>query len=187
MENEELFTLLANRNPLDLASVEKLQTWNPRGYYSKNEIVMSPGDIPDCVWFIEKGSAAGYYFEGVQKITTFFRTEGNLMIPANGLSAEPSKIYIKMLENSIMRKISFDHLSGLKNTYPGSNAVIDKLLAEHNQVLKIERIDPIMALMPEVDDEIYRPLPDEHLKSAFKSMATYLGMSMKSFQKSRGM
>jgi hypothetical protein len=187
MENEELFTLLANRSPLDLASIEKLHTWNPRVYYSKNEIVMSPGDIPDCVWFIEKGSAAGYYFEGRQKITSFFRYEGHLMIPANGLSAEPSKIYIKMLEQSVMRMIPFDHLTGLRNTFPGSNAVIDKLLAEHNQVLKIERIDPIMAMMPEVDNEIYRPLPAEDLKSASKSMATYLGMSFKSFQKSRGL
>lgn len=188
MENEKLFRLLTGKNPLDLELIIKLDGKVNRDYYHKDQIILIPGEIPEFIWYIEKGSAIGYFYRDDKKIILFIRHEGSLMIPINSFfSQEVSKIYIQLREPSVLRSISFDHFEDLKNTYPGTSDCITRIIKEHNELAEGEGIEESeMFKNNRIDiamDELV-PAPIDSRSSAI-SISNYLGISIKKLYKMR--
>lgn len=185
MENEELFNKLANNEPLDAAAQEKLLSWQPRKSYQKNHLILAPGDIPDCFWYIEQGAASGYFYEDGRKINIFIRIGGQLMIPANEfMTSEASTIYIRAVEDTILRCVSYEELSALLDKYPGNDQTIKDLIADHHQVLQVEKIE----LQDAVAYQYFsNPLNKQNLEKATISLAEYLDLSVEDLNDFRGM
>lgn len=142
MGNEELFRLLTGINPLDLELTIKPSGEVDQDYYHKDQIILIPGQVPEFIWYIEKGSAMGYFYRDNKKIVLFIRDEGSLMIPIHSFfSQEPFKIYIQMLEPTVLRSMSFSHLEELKKAFPGTSECINRIINEHNELAEGEGIE----------------------------------------------
>ncbi|MDO7743831.1 MAG: hypothetical protein MUP99_08660, partial [Pedobacter sp.] len=78
MRNEDLFKLLAGNTPLRLELKETLDGMIKREVYSKNQIILSPGQVSNRTWFIEKGAAMGYVYKDDKKVPYWFWNESDI-------------------------------------------------------------------------------------------------------------
>jgi len=186
MENEELFRILAGKYPLRPELKEKLNQMITRDVYSKNQIILKPGQIADCSWFLEKGSAMGYMYTEDKKVTLWFCREGNLMIPVKSFfSQKPSDIYIKLLEPSIMSSITYDNMQDIKKTFPESIDYINRVMQKHHEEVENRFVDFAGSTNEERYLHLWRDFPSIFLKASAESIAAYLGISRKTLYRIR--
>lgn len=90
--SDEVFHVLnSGFNPFSLAS---------------NQILISPEQIPDRIFYIQKGWLRGYYMGEKETVTTWFAGPDEFIIPNHFFSQEACNEYIQSLEDCTLLSIS---------------------------------------------------------------------------------
>lgn len=186
MENEDLFRILGGKYPLRFELKEKLNQMIKREYYAKNQIILKPGQVANCSWFLDKGSAMGYMYTDDKKVTLWFCNEGNLMIPVKSFfSQKPSDIYIKLLEPSILSSITYGQVQEVKRTFPDSHEYINRVMQQYHEQIENRYVDFAGCSNEERYMHLWRDFPSIFLKASAESIAAYLGISRKTLYRIR--
>jgi len=186
MENEELFRILAGKYPLRFELKEKLNQMIKKEFFSKNQIILKPGQVANCSWFLDQGSAMGYRYTDDKKVTLWFCKEGNLMIPVKSFfSQKPSDIYIKFLEPSIVSSITYDQVQEIKRTFPDSNDYINRIIRQFHEESENRHVDFAAFSNEERYLHLWHDYPSIFLKASAESIAAYLGISRKTLYRIR--
>lgn len=147
-----------------------------------NQILISAEQIPDRIFFVQKGLLRGYYLGEKEQVTTWFAGANEFIIPNHYFSQESCKEYIQTLEDCTL--ISLNYQSCLKMCMESNDIakIFFKLLEEkqlnsdsRERMLRIpnaeKRYQNIIKLMPvlhqNIKDEImasYMNVTRRHLE-----------------------
>lgn len=130
-----------------------------------NQILISAEQIPDRIFFIQKGLLRGYYRGEKEVVTTWFAGQDEFIIPNNYFSQEPCNEYIQSLDNCTL--LSLTHQACLKMCMESNDIakIFFKLLEEkqfhsaiREKMLRIpnaeKRYQNIVKLMPVLNQNI---------------------------------
>lgn len=93
-------------------------------FYPKGSIVLTPGKIGDCLYFVEKGLMRSYYFEEEDRrepreITAWVVAEGGVAMATESFYRQvPSTEYLEVLEDCSVFILSREHFARLQYGYP---------------------------------------------------------------------
>lgn len=105
---------------------------------SVNQLPFSAEQVPDRIFFVQKGLLRGYYMREKEPVTTWFAGADQFIIPNNFFSQEPCNEYIQSLEDCSLLSIS--HHSCLKMSLESNDiAKIFFKLLEEKQLLSDAR------------------------------------------------
>lgn len=188
MENEELFRLLAGQNSFRLEPELKtrLNEIIRRESFSKNHLILKPGQIATRLWFIEKGSALGFAYKEEKKIPFMYWDEKEVMVSIHSFFSQAvSDTYIELLEPSILLSISYEEVLELIKLYPETNGYIRKIM-DNYQHMSEKRIFRFASFTPE-EHYLYliRNRPTIFRKVSVENIAAYLGISRKTLNRIR--
>jgi CRP-like cAMP-binding protein len=98
-------------------------------------LILTPGMVPDRIYFVEKGLVRGYLDNGKGKEkTTFLWAENSIIgIAENFISRSPSEIYIEVMPHSILSSVSSQQLAPLIENFPYLSRFLEKLPSYQNQ------------------------------------------------------
>jgi len=185
MRNEDLFKLLAGNTPLRLELKETLDGMIKREVYSKNQIILSPGQVSNRTWFIEKGAAMGYVYKDDKKVPYWFWNESDIVLNVHSFFKQaPSETYIELLEPSILLSISHEYVMQLVEKFPETNGYIQSILEDYQK--KSEQ--RILALACSAEEHylmLMKTTPALFRKASVESIAAFLGISRKTLNRIR--
>jgi CRP-like cAMP-binding protein len=92
-------------------------------FYPKGSIVLTPGKIAECLYFVEKGLMRSYYFEEEderepREITAWIVAEGGVAMATESFYRQiPSAEYLEVLEDSTVFTLSREDFLELQRRY----------------------------------------------------------------------
>ena len=185
MENEELFRLLAGKKALRLELKERLGQMIKREVFSKNQIILSPGQISNRVWFIEKGAAMGYAYREDKKVPFWFWNEGDIVMNIHSFFKQaPSDTYIELIEPCVLLSITYDHVQEMIAKFPECNGYIMSIIQDYTKKSE-ERILKLSCSAENHYLSIMKETPFLFMKASVESIAAYLGISRKTLNRIR--
>ena len=104
--------------------------------YPRNQLLLSPGQVPDYLYFIDKGLARGFSFDDKkQKETTLFlwKEHSTVIIPETFFYRKPSPVYIEVIADSRIAGISWSQLSDFITKYPEASVIVQNLVLQFNE------------------------------------------------------
>lgn len=109
-----------------------------RNRFESSETFVSPGNFPGSIYFIKSGMVRGSIEGPKVKITTWFKQEGDIIIPQGVYQQQPSGEYISSIMKTTLLSLSITHLN--------------KVIAAHPETVEL-----LLLLMNEKADEgVYR-------------------------------
>ena len=159
---------------------EKLTLTKP----SRKDFLLKPGQISDCLTFVNAGSLRFYTKTENSELTLNFFTEQQWVADLESLlSQKPSNNYIEVFENSALFSITLTDIHALMDTTP-SFRMLNALIAD--MTISTSHIATINTKSP---DERYRTLLNTHPDwvNRFPQMqiASYLGMTPETLSRVR--
>lgn len=185
MKNEDLFKLLAGKNTLRPELKETLDGMIKREVYSKNQIILSPGQVSNRAWFIEKGSAIGYVYKDDKKVPYWFWDQSDIILNIHSFFKQvPSDSYIELLEPCVLLSISHDYVMQMVSRFPESNFYIQSVIQDY-QWKSEQRILALACSAEEHYLALMKNTPALFRKASVESIAAYLGISRKTLNRIR--
>lgn len=98
-------------------------------------LLLTPGMIPDRIYFVEKGVVRGFQDSGKGKEkTTYLWNEHSISALAeNFIHRTPSEIYIEVMPQSVLSSISYQQLHHVFESFPGLKRFLENLLRHQNE------------------------------------------------------
>jgi CRP-like cAMP-binding protein len=154
--------------------------------FSKNECILSKGDVCKGIYFIGQGCCRTFITKGRKEITTSFRVEGEYICASYSyITQTPSEEYIQALEDTTCYFMSYKSIQMLLDKFVDFNVFVrkiyellffseTKLLNSIRTLSALERYDLFMKESP----KILQRVPLGHL-------ASFLGMSQETLSRMR--
>ena len=118
---EELLKLLETFHPVDPQLQLYLLHNLPKETHRAKKVILSEGQVADWIAYVEKGLLKIYYEneDGSERIV-WFHKEGDIIGSMKSYyTAQPSKLIIKAMEETHLRKIKKNDLEALMQKFPG--------------------------------------------------------------------
>ena len=115
---EHLLTHITNYYKLSLDAQNALQDCFEKISLSKNEYLLTQGNVCRHLYFLEKGALRGFYNLDGKEITHWFGFENDFVTSFHSfITRQPAVENIQLLEGSILWGISKDKLTNLFNRH----------------------------------------------------------------------
>ncbi|WP_158826962.1 Crp/Fnr family transcriptional regulator [Mucilaginibacter lacusdianchii] len=98
--------------------------------FETNEIFLSPGNYASALYFIQTGLVRGSIEASADKMTTWFKKEGDLIIPAGLFNQHPSEEYFNAVIKTTVLQLPLKHINQVLETTPEFRELIILLLLE---------------------------------------------------------
>lgn len=129
---EEIFELLSLIYPLSPECLEYLRKVVKFRKFSKNEVVLSIGEVNHNLYFIKKGALHCYYFVDDKAVSDWFFFENETVVSIGSYYDQlPSEDCIVPLEDSELYYITKEHYDHLCRTFLEFNFVARVLLEKY--------------------------------------------------------
>lgn len=118
LQMKQLLDHIKNYSPLSAAAQDVLQNCFEQVVLSKNEYLLTEGNICRHLYFLQQGALRGFYNLDGKEITHWFGFENDFVISFHSFITQEAAVEnIQLLEGSILWSISKNTLSGLYNQY----------------------------------------------------------------------
>lgn len=151
--------------------------------FEANETFISPGNFPGSIYYIYSGIVRGAVEGPTEKTTTWFKKEGDIIIPQGMLTQQASDEYVTCVVNTMVLSLSFTHLQRLINGFAETNELLLLLLNEkiregnyRENMLRIQAAKDRYQLLLEHEDYILKRVP-QYL------VASYLNVTKETFSR----
>jgi len=153
-------------------------------HLQKKKPLLEPGRVCSHLTFLARGSLRHYTLGGNAELTINFFTEGQWVTDIDSfLAQEPSKNYIKALEDSEVASISLQDIHEMMDNYP-SFRMLNGLIA--NMVIPVTHLASISRESPDVRyRELLSKHPDWITRFPQMHIASYLGMTSETLSRVR--
>lgn len=101
-----------------------------RNKFEASETFVSPGNHPNALYFIQSGIVRGAIESSQDKMTTWFKQEGELVIPQGIYSQNVSEEYVNTIIKTTMLSLSYSHLNKVIGSHPEIADLLLLLLEE---------------------------------------------------------
>jgi CRP/FNR family transcriptional regulator, anaerobic regulatory protein len=147
-------------------------------HFDKGSRLFSRGQVCDCIYFLEKGTARGFHNEEGIDSTSWFVESGDFVYSVQSfLKQIPTQENVEFLEASMVVAIPLATLNHIYSAYPETNQ-IGRLITEKYLLLSDQRA---YALRFQKDEGLLKGFiedyPDIFAKAQRKHVASYLGMT----------
>jgi len=115
---QQLFTHIAHYHPLSKEAQETLEDCFELVALSRNEYLLTEGQVCRHLYFLEKGALRGFYNLDGKEVTHWFGFEQDFVTSFHSFITGTAAVEnIQLLEGSILRAISKEKLTALFNQY----------------------------------------------------------------------
>lgn len=115
---QNLLTHIKNYSPLSTEAQQALQDCFKKISFSKNEYLLTQGQVCRNLFFLEKGAIRGFYNLDGKEITHWFSFENDFVTSFHSfITGEAAVENIQLMEGSILWTISKETLTSLYNQY----------------------------------------------------------------------
>jgi CRP-like cAMP-binding protein len=146
--------------------------------YPKNRLLTQAGVKDNYVYFIEKGCARTFFFNGRNEVTNWFSKEGDVTFSSNSLyHHRPALEYVQLLEDCLLYLMPIEALNRLYKTnieIANWSRVIHQEALLKMQNLRLERLS--MSAKQRYDKFMIES-PDLAGRVNLGFIASYLGMT----------
>lgn len=185
---EEFISYLKKISPLkeksSLDFLSKCKVFN----FSKGDILVKSGQVSQYLYFVKSGIGKVYYLKEDKELIDWISDEGNLLTSViSFLTHQPSKHFVKLMEDSALVGISYNDLESLFSKHHdmerlGRQLAIMALVQQQERINSMqfesakERYDNFLVRFPNCINRI--PLGD---------LASYLGMTQVTLSRVRAL
>lgn len=177
---EELLKLLETFNPVPTELQVYLLHHLPKETHRANKTILHEGDVCDWIAFVEKGLLKIYYEleDGTERII-WFQKEGDVIGSMKSyFSGLPSKLTIRTMEETHLRKIKKTDLEALMVQFPSFNVNARKITEQYysrNEDHVILLAMPPKERLKKLEEEYPWIVDDPRIKDYM--LAGYLGIN----------
>ncbi|QKJ28408.1 Crp/Fnr family transcriptional regulator [Mucilaginibacter mali] len=98
--------------------------------FEAQETFLSPGNHASCIYFIESGLVRGAIEGPVEKLSTWFKRDGDIIVPHGLVNQQPSEEYISAVFKTTLIALPFKNLQKISETVPEAMELMILLMAE---------------------------------------------------------
>lgn len=185
---EELLKLLETFHPVDPQLQLYLLHHLPKEVHRANKTILDEGEVCDWIAFVEKGLVRIYneLEDGTERIIWFHKEADIIGSMKSYYSGQPSKLVIRTMEETHLRKIRKVELEELMRKFPGF--YINALRVTEQYYARSEDHVILLALPPKerfrkIQEEYPWILEDKRIKDYM--VAGYLGIDKTTLSKYR--
>ncbi|HCL06438.1 MAG TPA: hypothetical protein DHW64_10965 [Chitinophagaceae bacterium] len=185
---EELLKLLESFHPVPIELQIHLLHHLPKEVHRANKTILDEGDVCDWIAFVEKGLLKIYYEleDGTERIIWFQRDGDVIGSMKSYFSGMPSKLTIRTMEETHLRKIRKTDLELLYQKFPSFNINARRITEEYysrNEDHVILLAMPPKERLKKLEADYPWIVSDERIKDYM--LAGYLGIDNSTLSKYR--
>ena len=98
--------------------------------YGAQETFVSPGNYSSSIYYIQSGIIRGAIEGPEEKISTWFKQEGDIVIPQGLFNQQPSEEYINAVTKATLIALPFKNLKNVADAFPDVMELIVLLTME---------------------------------------------------------
>ena len=151
--------------------------------FEAQETFLSPGNYAGSIYFVQSGIVRGAIEGPIDKVSTWFKQEGDLIVPQGLFTQAPSDEYIGAVTGSALQTLSLKHLQKLTPTFPELSELLMLLqVAEVNsshyreKMLRIPAAKDRYAYVAEKEKFVVKRIPHY-------MVASYLNVTKETFSR----
>lgn len=153
---------------------------------SKNEYLLTEGQLCRHLYFVERGSLRGYYTLDGKEITHWFGFENDFVTSFHSfITMEPAVENIQLLEGSILWSISKESLTGLLNRYHEIERVLRIAYEKYYIRLEERFVNAQFKTAAERYEQLAERMPHILDRVPLGQVASYLGISQETLSRIR--
>jgi CRP-like cAMP-binding protein len=147
------------------------------------EIFLSPGNYATAIYFIQTGYVRGAIDGHVEKMTTWFKQEGDIIIPQGIFNQRTSEEYISAVTKTTVLAIPINNIQRVLKLYPELMELFFLLFAEsindgqyREKLLRFPKAKERYDFMSEQEDFVLKRIPQSLI-------ASYLNVTRETFSR----
>lgn len=152
--------------------------------FDAQETFVSPGSHASSLYYIQNGLVRGAIEGETEKITTWFKQEGDIIIPQGLFNQQVSEEYISAVAaKTTLLALPFNHIQKVLESYPESKELFILLISEATQtaqyrekLLRIPAAKDRYAFLSKHEDFILKRIPHYLI-------ASYLNVTKETFSR----
>ncbi|QEC78854.1 Crp/Fnr family transcriptional regulator [Mucilaginibacter ginsenosidivorax] len=151
--------------------------------FEAQETFLSPGNYASSIYYIENGLVRGAIEGSAEKITTWFKQNGSLIIPQGLINQQPSGEYISAVTKTSLIALPFKSLKTIGETIPEVMELLVLLVAEtateaqyREKLLRLPAAKDRYNFLSENEDFILKRIPNY-------LAASYLNVTKETFSR----
>lgn len=183
---EQLLTHLINYAPLSAEAQNALQDAFEKKTISKNEYLLSEGQVCRQLYFLEKGALRGFYNLDGKEITHWFGFEKDFVTSFHSfITQEPAVENIQLLEGCILWSISKETLTALFNKYHEIERLVRIAYEKYYIRLEERFVNAQFKTATERYENLLQQTPHILERVPLGCIASYLGISQETLSRIR--
>ena len=184
---EQLFTHITNYHPLGVDAQHALHDCFEKITLSKNEYLLTEGQVCRHLYFLEKGALRGFYNLDGKEITHWFGFEKDFVTSFHSfITREPAVENIQLLEGSILWAISKETLTELFNSYHEIERLVRIAYEKYYIRLEERFVNAQFKTATERYENLLKNTPYILERVPLGYIASYLGISQETLSRIRG-
>jgi CRP-like cAMP-binding protein len=183
---QELFDHITHYHPLGADAREALHDCFEMITLSKNEHLLSEGQVCRHLYFLEKGALRGYYNLDGKEITHWFGFEKDFVTSFHSfITQDPAVENIQLLEGSILWSISKETLTELFNRYHEIERLVRIVYEKYYIRLEERFVNAQFKTAAELYENLLAQTPHILERVPLGYIASYLGISSETLSRIR--
>lgn len=195
MLTDQICQALLHENPLatqlsDKSKQDKLKAYVESilaiSHYNHKQILLSPGQPAEHIYFVQKGFARGYYYEekSGREITLFLWDAQSIAVAANSFFLkQPADIYIEVLPGSMLLSLSQRQVAEVSDLFPAASVLCQTLILHYKAFHKKRTLSFLTRSAWERYLDLLQTHPHIEQKVSKDIIASYLGITPQSLSR----
>ncbi|MEZ2338329.1 MAG: Crp/Fnr family transcriptional regulator [Chitinophagaceae bacterium] len=152
--------------------------------FDAQETFISPGNLPSSLYFIQSGIVRGSIEGESDKMTTWFKQEGDIIIPQGLFNQRAGEEYISAVSaKTVLLALPINHIQKVLESYPEAKELFILLISEttlngqyREKLLRISAAKDRYAFLSKHEDFILKRIPHYLI-------ASYLNVTKETFSR----
>lgn len=155
-------------------------------YFSKNQVILSAGQVEGRMWYIIQGIAMEYSYKDIEKKPHRLWNEGEIMVNIPSFFKQsPSERYIEILDPCILLSISYEQVQYLLREFDESKFLIRIIIENYQNDAETKAFELLKTSSEERFQKLLEKFPLIFEKTSMDNIAGYLGVSKKTLGRIR--
>lgn len=181
-----LLDYLSKLNPISQEFHTYVEQNVKEEYFSKNQVILSPGQAEGRMWYIIRGFAMEYSYKDIDKKPYRFWNEGEMMVNISSFFRQTaSKTYIEMVEPCTLLAITYEQLQYMLREFPETKILMRHIIEHYQNDAEEKAFELLMMSSEERFQRLLQTYPLILEKTSIDNIAGYLGISKKTLSRIR--
>jgi CRP-like cAMP-binding protein len=184
---EKLFHHLQNYHSISAEAREALEDCFKQVVLSKNDYLLTEGNICRHMYFLQQGALRGYYNLEGKEITHWFAFDNDFVTSFHSfITQEPAVENIQLLEGSVLWSVSRETLTGLFNRFHEIERLVRIIYEKYYIRLEERFVNAQFKTATERYENMLNQTPHILERVSLGQVASYLGISQETLSRIRG-